>query len=131
MSSPFELAFAEAGAPALLSQFGQSVTYTPAGGAGVGLTAIVHAEHEHEAEYGDGRRLIRTREMTIGRTPGGPYGGVEDVKLLDAVTYNGVAYAVSEILRQTQSLTTFIAVRREDMQRSREDYRRRHPRNRG
>jgi hypothetical protein len=126
MPSPFELEFAEAGAPALLSQFGQRVTYTPAGGDGVSLTAIVGAEQSHEAEYSDGRRVIRTRQVTLATDPDGQYGGVAAVHLFDTVTLaSGVAYSVHEITGETHSLVSFTAIRTEDMQRSRDGYRRR------
>ena len=125
MPSAFETAFADAGAPALLSQFGQSCTYTPAGGAGVVLTAMAGAEQTHEAEYSDGRRLIRTRQITLATDLAGPYGGVEDVRLYDTVTVGTVAYAVHEIDSRSHSLVTFTAIRTEDLQRSRDGYRRR------
>ncbi len=123
MPSAFETAFADAGAPALLSQFGQSCTYTPAGGAAVALTAMVGAEQSHEGEYSDGRRLIRTRQITLATDPAGPYGGVEDVHLFDTITVGTVTYAVHEIDSRSHSLVTCTAIRTEDMQRSRDGYR--------
>ena len=43
MPSVFDERFAAVGAPVLLAQFGRAITYTPAGGEGVALTAIVGA----------------------------------------------------------------------------------------
>lgn len=123
MPSAFDLAFADAGAPVLLSQFGQPVTYTPAGGTGVSVTAMVSAEQQHEAEYPDGPRLIRTRELTIATDPDGAYGGVASVRLFDVVTVGTAQYAVNELRSVQHSLVTFSAIRTEDMQRSRDGYR--------
>lgn len=125
MPSAFETAFADAGAPSLLAQFGQACTYTPAGGTAVSLSAMVGAEQSNEAEYSDGRRLIRTRQITLATDPDGDYGGVEDVHLYDTVTVGTVTYAVHEIESRSHSLVTCTAIRTEDMQRSQDGYRRR------
>lgn len=125
MPSAFDLQFAESGAPALLAQFGQTVTYTPAGGTAVALTAIVHAEEERESEHPDGRRLTRTRQVDFSSDADSPDGGVAAVKLFDTLTIGGVTYAVHAVLAKTHAMTSVETIRTEDLQRSGDGYRRR------
>lgn len=125
MPSDFDTQFAEAASPTLLDQFGQSITYTPSSGDAVTLTAIVGAEVAHEEDMGEGRKLVRTREIVVGTDPDATAGGVASPTILDTVTVGTVTYAVRQIDYQTHALTKFETVRTEDMQRSREGYRRR------
>lgn len=124
MSSAFDTAFNAAGVPALLGQFGRQVSYAPAAGDAVDVTAMVGSEESREALDSDGRRVVRVRELTVSTDPAGDYGGVAAVKLNDTVTIDGAAYAVSQVFACSSGLITVEVTRAEDIERSRPGYRR-------
>ncbi len=121
----FDDDYAAAGVPALMWEFGDSITYTPAGGSPVALTADVGKEHYGEVDTENGRRLRRERQVTICRDPSSDYGGVATPKLLDTVTIAGEIWAVEDIDPLDAGEATLLVVRGGDVERSQDNYRRR------
>jgi len=119
--------FAESALPSLLDTLGDSITYTPAGGDDVSLTAVVGQEERGELEVEHGRRLRREREVTIATDPDGPYGGVAAPALNDTVTIDSESWAVESISSKADGVATLLVVRFGDVERSQEGYRRRGP----
>lgn len=125
MPSTFDELYAEVAVPHVLGHFGETITYTPAGGTAVPLTGSVGPERTVEDDDGGYRRLIRTRSITISRDAGSSEGGVAAPAKNDSVTVGGVVYAVMEIGHESPSVSVLECVRREDVQRSSDEYRRR------
>jgi hypothetical protein len=115
----------------LLYQFGEPITYTPAGAVGVPMTAIVTPERIEEDETFDGRRRRRVREATISTDAAGDFGGVASPSITASVTIGGVKYAVENINSLTENINsltdnqaTLGLVRRDKTETGRESYRR-------
>lgn len=101
--STFTENYAAAALPALFDVYGQAVTYTPAGGDGVALTAILSPDEIEELPTLDGRELRRTRHATISRDPDGDAGGVASPSHRDTVTADGRTYAVEAVAEMTDA----------------------------
>lgn len=119
----FDDLFAEMGLPLLKEQLGETVTYTPAGGENVELTAIVGPEETEETEDLEGITQRRVRQVTIATDPDGDWGGVAAPGTNDSLTIGGVEYAVEAIEAQSASLTQMRLVRRGVAEKARMGYR--------
>lgn len=112
MASVFDEAFAAAGWAALQAQFGEAVTYTPAGGSGSSVTAVVHREEEREIDSGDGIWREVVCEVSVGTAD------VASPGLGDQVTFDGVDWAVVERLEQSGGVTRLRVARKSSETRS-------------
>jgi len=120
-----------AGAAMLMDYLAAEVTYTPAGGAGVTLPAIISMAAVDEADDLDGRRLSEHREVTIPRTAaaaGLDGAGAQRNYLAQpatnaTVTIDGTSYAVEAIVSQSASFSKLALVRHAAAERSRRGYR--------
>ena len=70
----------------LAAQHGQSATYTPVGGDGVSLTAILGDEEINEDDGPYGIEQMRRRSVFINTDPAAASGGVAEPKLNDTIT---------------------------------------------
>lgn len=97
--SAFDDTMADAGLPSLLTQIGESgVTYTPEGGAGVSLTAIVGDDMVAPVEErGGGTSQTRTRMVTISVDPSSEFGGVASPQRGATVTLSGESWRVTHV----------------------------------
>ena len=118
--------FAAGGVSALMDVLGDAgrLTYTPAGGDAVSLTAIIGPEQTEEDSDLDGRTNRAVREVTITTDPDCDYGGVAGPATNATVTIDDVEWAVEEILSQDANLVTLLLVRETRVERGRPDYRR-------
>lgn len=92
--------------PAMFEHQGTAgVTYTPEGGSGVSLTAVLWPEELVEEQYADGTRLLRRRDALISRDPAGEYGGVASPEVHDTLTIGGELWNVQEFAKQTSEFT--------------------------
>ena len=99
-------------------------TYTPAGGSPVSLTAIAEAKKTEEDETLDGRRRRRVRTVSITTDPNSDYGGVASPSIEATMTSpQNVEYAVEEIESLSASMARLRLRRRDQLERSRPDYR--------
>lgn len=127
MSSDFDTDFATAGAPNLLTRFGQPASYTPAGGEAVSLSGAVSDEQVQTEEDSAGRTSVRTCRFTISRDPDGEHGGVADPAINATVTIDGDAWEVRDITELDAVMATVLLVRVGRSERSRPGYRHRDP----
>ena len=115
------------GVPLLLEQLGDGtpITYTPAGGSPVSLTAIVGPErHEPDDDDEEGRSLLRVREVSFATDPAGEYGGVAAPAVNATVTIGGEVWPVKEIVSVGGGLATVRVALRGAVEHSRAGYRR-------
>ena len=122
--SQFATDFAAGALAGLMETHGDSVTYTPATGDAVALTAILGPEMTEESPTLDGRELRITRNCTIGRDPDADAGGVADPATNASVTVGTTTYAVEAIDEQDAASATLRLVRRPAVEKTRPNYRR-------
>jgi len=127
VASEFDTAFAAAGVPSLLSQFGQSAIYTPAGSEAVpvSLSGSLSGDHVDDEDDDGGRASVRSCLLAISRDPDGDYGGVADPALNATVTIDGVDWEVRDIPKLDANMATLLLVRIGRSERSRSGYRHR------
>ena len=126
MGSLFDDLMADVGVPVLMDALGDptSITYTPAGGVAVTLTAIVGAETTEEDEVIDGREQKLIRAVSIHTDPDSTWGGVASPALTAMVTIGGVQYAIESIGSSDENWHTLNLTRRGKVEVSRRGYRR-------
>lgn len=94
MPSQMETDFAALGLPSLFQQGGRAVTYDPAVGADVALTAIVYPEAVTEDSVDMGRQKRRMRNIDICTDPTSGFGGVASPQTNDKVTIDAESWSV-------------------------------------
>lgn len=119
MPSLFDNLMADAGVPVLMDTLADedTITYTPAGGEGVPVSAILVAETSEEDEELDGPSQKLVREVSILTDPASEWGGVAAPALTATVTIGGVEYAVEAIKSQDANWVALKLVRRGKRQR--------------
>jgi hypothetical protein len=124
-SSQLEEDFATLGLPSLFQQGGRSVTYDPAVGADVALTAIVHPEEASEDIVETGRQKNRRRRIDITTDPASDFGGVASPQLNDKVTIDSESWSVESFGRIAGEFIRMMLVRPQAIELARESLRRR------
>ena len=125
--SKFSDIIGSVGVPVLFDQFGDAgvVSYTPAGGVAVELTAVVGPEKTEEMESDTGGRDVRvTRTLLVRTDPDSDQGGVAQPATNDSVTISSVEWAVESIIFRTDNLARLQLVRLGVVELSRANYRR-------
>lgn len=91
------------------NEFGESITYTPAGGSGVSILASVNKTSINSGYFDDGSSDNTAIEVMIGREA---VTGIENPVLGDQIeTKDGAKYKVSTVLNQDDATTFLIAAR--------------------
>jgi hypothetical protein len=90
-------------------EFGESITYTPTGGADVSILASVNKTSVNSGYFDDGSSDNTAIEVMIGREA---VTGIENPVLGDQIeTKDGAKYKVSTILNQDDATTFLLAAR--------------------
>lgn len=106
------------------ARFGDSITYTPAGGSPATVTALVDAERVEERDAHDGTKLAAVRRVTILLDDTDPdYGGVAAPAVNAALAVNSVSYAVESVVARDDVAATLQAVRWLSAEKASEHYR--------
>ena len=118
--SDFDTIYSEAVFPPMLSQSGDTITFTPAGGAGVVITAVVGAIHHELVEHEGGRFNSYTREVVISKNATlDTYLGVAAPKPNATVLIDGEVWAVVGAETETPSTARLTLSQRRVAQESR------------
>jgi hypothetical protein len=110
--SQFDEDYEAIAAPMLVEQFGDVVSYTPAGSQIFDLSIIVGPEQIEETMEVDGVKRRHVRECSIPVTALAAGGGlfVAEPTIHDVFAFNGVSYMINRILARTASMTRVAAV---------------------
>ena len=109
--SKFDTMFAQRLESTLFRQMDDSITYTPKGGAGVSIKAIL-SEVSHVEEDGDnGKIQVHKREAIILRDAASELGGVAEPKIDDSATIDSVVWPVKDLIDESPSAVTLVLVR--------------------
>jgi hypothetical protein len=118
MATQHDTMFAGSALEVLFDHHGESVTYTPAQGVAVAVTAVVGAEKIETIFQGDRRIKRRKRTATISVDAASSYGGVASPALSATVTIGTLIYAVAEITPLSGAFVNLTCIRPEPMDRS-------------
>ena len=91
MSSTFDSTYTDGPLVGLISQFGESISYTPSGESAETITAIVHRQSYSQEPADDGRGVLRRCIVEIQAAD------VTPSETGDLVTFDGLTWAVMEV----------------------------------
>lgn len=119
--STFSALFTATALPVLFDQHAESgrVTYAPAGGSAVAVTAIVGEEKDSDDPHGTGQRRCRVRTITV-KTDAA---GIASPQLNAIATVDDVGYAVDQISTPGAGFADLRLIRFEQEEISRPNYR--------
>ena len=124
--SAFDSLVAEQVTPAVAALFGRAITYTPAVGAAVNLTALhIGPEREDQEvteERGAAQRVVR--EVKISTDPDCDLGGVAAPAANATVTIDTVVWPIERVEMLSGGRARLVCARDPQTQRSRSGYRR-------
>jgi hypothetical protein len=125
MTSTFDALMADHVVPGHFDHFGDadSITYTPAVGDAVTLSAILGPETTKEGEDLNGRTREIVRDATIHTDPDSKWGGVAAPALNATVTNDSVEYAIDSIGPKTPNWITLELKRKSKKEVTRRGYR--------
>ena len=123
MASQFDTDFATLGLPSLLQRAGQSITYDPAVGADVALTAVIVGEKVTEESDRLGTVKVRMQQVIICVDPASDFGGVAAPALNDRVTISSESWSVKGILRLSGAFAKLDLVRPQRVEVARDSHR--------
>ena len=125
--SLFDSQFAACALPGMMAHFGADSLYIPPdGSADLPVTAMWGPEQSEIIETQDGRIEQRTRQVTIGRDPDSPFGGIDDPPQKGAFSKDGEIWAIAGdgALEKTDATITFKLVHAEPIEVGRRGYER-------
>lgn len=110
--SDFETMVTASLLPTLMQARGTSVTYTPAGGEGASITAVVEPYREEEIEDEEGRTLMIDTEVLVALSD------VAAAAAGDAVTISGETFNVGDVVERGPGWVRFACRRAERVERA-------------
>jgi len=122
MTSPHDSLVADTALAAIFESHGQTLSYTPKGGAAVEFTGVLGEEKTSWLEQGGRRVKRRERSVTLATDADGDYAGVASPELKAQVTAGGELWNIESIAPLAGGFARLLIVRLEYDQRSSPTY---------